>query len=944
MYISWKKDPSSVHKSWDIYFKNVENGNMKNAFCLPPSLDNRAALRKEMPCGSSDTLRAAKEYASILSLIRAYQVRGHLMANLDPLGISNNALCDEKFDECNYKTYCFSEADLDREFYIQDENMGGALSFFGFGEQQKATLRTILERLKEIYCNTIGWEFMHINDREKCDWLRREIEFPGNMSVSREEKKVILRRLNQADGFENFLQTKWGSEKRFGIEGLESTIVCVKGIIDKASELGVEAIVLGMPHRGRLNVLGNVLKKPLESLFSEFDSHLQPTEEGSGDVKYHLGSSSDRLTRSGHKIHLSLVANPSHLEAVNPVVLGKVRAEQFYRNDHQRQRVVPLLLHGDASFSGQGVVYECLNMSDLPNYSTGGTLHVICNNQIGFTTDPRFSRSSPYCTDVAKSLQAPIFHVNADDAEAVLKVSELAIKWRQKWGEDVVIDIIGYRRHGHNEGDNPAFTQPMMYKAIAKHSPVEKMYKERLLKEGVICEKEYRKLDEDYQRLCKEAFEKSKNEKIRIDDWLDSRWKGFKAPRNMSLARDTGVSIERLKHIGTVISTVPKGFTSHRGVDRILKARMQTVKSGSGIDWATAEALAFGTLLMEKFHVRLSGQDVERGTFCQRHHVLHDQNTEETYVPLNHLLDEQAKYTVSNSSLSEYGILGFELGYSYANPNSLICWEAQFGDFVNGAQIIIDQFLSSGEQKWLRQSGLTLFLPHGYEGMGPEHSSARLERFLQACDDNCEVFPDNLSAKRQIQQCNWQVLNCSTPANLFHALRRQCHRDFRKPLILITPKSLLRLEACTSSLKEMAEGTRFERLLFEKKSSDSFRKVIFCTGKVKYTLMEARKEAGLENEIAIASVEQIAPFPFDLVKQQVEKFPSASIVWCQEEPKNMGAWSYVKPRIWTSLKNSSTHKDCHPTYVGRPPSAATATGVKSQHYKEEKNFLNEAMS
>lgn len=950
MYKAWKVDPSSVHKSWDVYFRGVESGNEAGAFVAPPTIAggkfsaSTAGSTSSGGSGGAVSEKAIQEHVSLYGLIRAYQVRGHNIANLDPLNIADADLTNEIPSELIYTSYGFTEADLDREFSMFSTDM---TPFKGLGDEKTFTLRQLITRLEGIYTKNIGYEYMHIMDRQKCAWLRDQIETPGEMSLTKEEKILTMERLNQADGFERFLQAKWGTEKRFSLEGIESTVPGMKTIIDTGSALGLEGIVFGMSHRGRLNVLGNVMKKKLESIFSEFNHDLTPSEEGSGDVKYHLGASHDRMTRAGKNIHLSLVANPSHLEAVSPVVIGKVCANQFYDNDANGTKTMPVLLHGDAAFSGQGIVWETLNLGDLPAYNVGGTIHIVTNNQVGFTTDPRFSRSSPYCTDVAKSMQCPVVHVNADDVEAVVKVCELAVRWRQKYHSDFIIDIIGYRRYGHNEGDNPSFTQPKMYQAIAKHPRSNEIYKNQLIKEGVLTENTYQEIEDSYQNLCKESFELSKTTDFVIDEWLESKWEGFKNAEKIANINNTGVSRDILKQIGNTISQYPSDFNVHNGVKRILKARQQTVDNEDGLIWGTAEALAFGSLCMEGYHVRLSGQDVERGTFGQRHHVLHDQKVDgKTYNALQSLSPSQAEYTACNSALSEYGVLGFELGYSMANPNSLVVWEAQFGDFMNGAQIIFDQFLSSGEQKWLRQSGLTILLPHGYEGQGPEHSSSRVERFLQMCDDDESTYPDlNQNVRKQIQLANWQVLNCSTPANYFHALRRQVHREFRKPLILITPKNLLRLKEATSSIDEIAEGTRFRRLIPEEGISESeasnVNRVIFCTGKIKYELWNARKQAGLENQVAIASIEQISPFPFDLVQRQMEGYPNADVMWVQEEPKNMGCWSYVSPRIETALKNVNGMR---PSYAGRAASAATATGLKAQHKKETKQLLAEALS
>jgi 2-oxoglutarate dehydrogenase E1 component len=764
---------------------------------------------------------------------------------------------------------------------------------------------------------------MHIISRDKCNWLRERIEQFKVEPLPPAKKKQILDRLCYADTFERFLAHKFNTAKRFGLEGAESLIPGMKAMVDRVTELGVNGVVFGMPHRGRLNVLVNVIRKPMEVLLKEFQGthiDLQRYNErianggaggdwsGSGDVKYHLGTSYDRQYPDGRKVHLALVANPSHLEAVNPVVVGKVKAKQDMSGDDDKTKTMGVLLHGDAAFAGQGIVYETFLLSQLKNYGTGGTVHIVVNNQVGFTTDPESSRSTLHCTDLGKAFDVPIFHVNADDPEAVTRVFELAGEYRQHFKSDVIIDLVGYRRHGHNELDQPSFTQPLMYGSIAKHPSALDMYEKKLVAEGSITAAEAAAIRKAADDTYQAAWEESKKKEPSKENWLTSRWKGFNSPEQISKIRPTGVSSDQLKMIGEKLTALPAGFRVHSSLTRILKAKEDMIKSGSGVDWATAEALAFGSLLLEGNRVRLSGQDVERGTFSHRHVVLHDQVTNSTYCPLSHLDSKQAPFLATNSPLSEFGVMGFELGYAMEDPNQLTLWEAQFGDFVNGAQIIIDQFLSAGETKWFRQCGLTLLLPHGFEGQGPEHSSARVERFLQAVDDQENVVPPMAEELRmQIQHTNMQVVNCSTPANYFHVLRRQVHRNFRKPLIVITPKSLLRHKSAVSSLTEMAESSTFQRLIPDTHTSlapaKKVRKLIFCTGKIYYELEKARAESGgKHDDVAIARVEQIAPFPFDLVAAEAKKYPNAQIVWCQEEPRNMGAWFYVAPRIETATK------------------------------------------
>jgi 2-oxoglutarate dehydrogenase E1 component len=783
-------------------------------------------------------------------------------------------------------------------------------TFIG-GSETSLTLRDILARLENVYCKHIGVEYMFINNLEQCQWIREKFETPNIMDLSRDQKRLLLARLTRSTKFEEFLAKKWVSEKRFGLEGCEVLIPAMKTIIDRSSELGVESFVMGMPHRGRLNVLANVCRKPLEQIFGQF-SALEPSDEGSGDVKYHLGMSHERLNRMTNKmIKLALVANPSHLEAVDPIVEGKTKAEQFYRGDTQGKKVMSILLHGDAAFAGQGVVYETFHLSDLPEYSTHGTIHIVVNNQIGFTTDPRVARSSPYCTDVARVVNAPIFHVNGDDPEAVMHVCHVAAEWREKFGKDVVIDIVCYRRNGHNEIDEPMFTQPLMYTKIRKQAQTLDLYAKKLVEDKACTEEEISDVQNKYENILQEAYQNTEKElKSFNKDWLDSPWHGFFGDKDPLKCGETGVSIDTIKHIGQAFGAAPPGnFKIHPGIKRILKSRTEMVERQE-CDWALAEAIAFGSLLKEGIHVRLSGQDVERGTFSHRHHVLHHQTIDKTtYRPLCHLWPEQAPYTACNSSLSEYGVLGFELGFSMTNPNALVIWEAQFGDFMNTTQCIIDQFISSGQAKWVRQSGLVLLLPHGMEGMGPEHSSARPERFLQLCNSDPDLLPANRFdpefAMKQVHDGNMIVVNCTTPANYFHSLRRQIALPFRKPLIVMSPKSLLRHPDAKSNFDQMVEGTEFQRVLPDTtvQSAQEVRRLVFCSGKVYYELNKEREARNLKETVAIARVEQLNPFPWDLIEQEIAKYPNAEIVWSQEEHKNQGYWPFVQPHVQTTLKN-----------------------------------------
>uniref|UniRef100_A0A4W6E122 2-oxoglutarate dehydrogenase complex component E1 n=1 Tax=Lates calcarifer TaxID=8187 RepID=A0A4W6E122_LATCA len=909
MYYAWLENPKSVHKSWDVFFRNANAGAPPGAAYQSP-LGLSAASGLVAPQLSSlvgaqpNVEKLVEDHLAVQSLIRAYQVMGHHNALLDPLGIScvnfDDAPVNTGFQDVGF--YGLDETDLDKVFRLP------TTTFIG-GSESALPLKEIIRRLEMAYCQHIGVEFMFINDLEQCQWIRQKFETPGVMQFTLEEKRTLL----------------------------APALTCF------------ENVIMGMPHRGRLNVLANVIRKELEQIFCQFDSKLEAADEGSGDVKYHLGMYHRRINRvTDRNITLSLVANPSHLEAVDPVVQGKTKAEQFYCGDNDGNRVMSILLHGDAAFAGQGIVYETFHLSDLPSYTTHGTVHVVVNNQIGFTTDPRMARSSPYPTDVARVVNAPIFHVNADDPEAVIYVCKVAAEWRATFHKDVVVDLVCYRRMGHNEMDEPMFTQPLMYKQIKKQKPVLQKYAEKLIAEGAVSRQEYEEEIAKYDKICEEAYARSKDEKIlHIKHWLDSPWPGFFTldgqPKSMSCP-STGLTEENLNHIGQIASTVPvEDFTIHGGLSRILKGRAEMIRNRT-VDWALGEYMAFGSLLKEGIHIRLSGQDVERGTFSHRHHVLHDQNVDKRIcIPMNHLSPDQAPYTVCNSSLSEYGVLGFELGFAMASPNALILWEAQFGDFHNTAQCIIDQFICPGQAKWVRQNGIVLLLPHGMEGMGPEHSSARPERFLQMCNDDPDVMPNITEdfAVRQLYDCNWIVVNCSSPGNYFHVLRRQILLPFRKPLIIFTPKSLLRHPEARASFDEMLPGTHFQRLIPEGGSAverpEEVKRLIFCTGKVYYELTKERKNRGMEGSVAIARIEQLSPFPFDQVKAESERFSNADLVWCQEEHKNQGYYDYVKPRIRTTIQRAKPV-----WYAGREPAAAPATGNKNTHLMELRRFLDTA--
>jgi 2-oxoglutarate dehydrogenase E1 component len=860
-------------------------------------------------------------------MIRAYRMRGHLHAKLDPLEIAER----EYQPELDPASYGFTEADLDRKIFI-DHVLG----------MEFASVREMLDILERTYCQTIGVEFMHISSPEEKAWIQERIEGPDKeITFTREGKRAILNKLVQAEGFEKFIDVKYTGTKRFGLDGAEAMIPALEQIIKRGGALGVKEIVFGMAHRGRLNVLAHVMAKPHRAIFHEFKGgSATPDEvEGSGDVKYHLGASSDREFDK-NKVHLSLTANPSHLEIVDPVVLGKVRAKQDQHGDQPDERVsvMPLLIHGDAAFAGQGVIAECFGLSGLKGYRTGGSIHFIVNNQIGFTTNPRYARSSPYPSDVAKMIEAPIFHVNGDDPEAVVFCAKIATEFRQKFHKPVVIDMFCYRRFGHNEGDEPLFTQPLMYKRIKSHPTTLEIYGNKLEAEGILAAGDLDRMKAGWRSHLEGEYEGGQSYKPNKADWLDGKWSGFKVTADQiddPRRGDTGVSLDKLREIGRKITQLPESFHPHRTITRFLDTRAKAIETGENIDWATGEALAIGTLLSEGNIVRLAGQDVERGTFSQRHAVLLDQENEERYIPLNHVADGPPKFEVLNSMLSEEAVLGFEYGFSLAEPKALTMWEAQFGDFANGAQVVVDQFISSGERKWLRMSGLVMLLPHGYEGQGPEHSSARLERYLQLCAED-----------------NMQVANCTTPANYFHVLRRQMKRDFRKPLILMTPKSLLRHKKAVSKIEEMGPNTYFHRVLWDDAqlhandptklvADDKIRRVVMCSGKVYYDLYEEREKRGI-NDIYLLRLEQLYPFPLKALVTELVRFKGADIVWCQEEPRNQGAWAFVQPYVeWVLEQVHATHR--RPRYVGRAASASTATGLMSNHLKQLKAFLDEAL-
>jgi 2-oxoglutarate dehydrogenase E1 component len=883
----------------------------------PPRPQQRPDTRVQ-PALSQGQIRAAT-IASLraLMLIRSYRVRGHLEARLDPLGL----VVPHPHPELDPRTYGFTDADLDKPIFI--DNVLG---------RETATLREIVQILRDTYCAAIAVEFMHIQDPEQKAWIQRKVEgAPWRDAFAPEAKRRILQQLTEAEGFEAFCQKRYATTKRFGLDGGEITIPAIHAIIETTAAAGVKEIAIGMPHRGRLNTLVNIVKKPFVAVFSEFtgESSKPDAVQGSGDVKYHLGTSTD-LEIAGHNVHLSLQPNPSHLEAVDPVVVGKVRARQDGAGDTQRRgSVMAILMHGDAAFAGQGLVYETLAMSQLIGYRTGGTVHVIVNNQIGFTTVPAHAYSGLYCTDVAKSIQAPILHVNGDDPEAVMFCARMAAEFRMRFACDIVLDIVCYRRHGHNETDEPAFTQPIMYRAIGKQKTTRTLYAERLAGEGVVAADESKAMWDDFARSMDEANQAAQTYKPNKADWLEGHWAGFhpSEPEFERQEASTAVPEATLKQIGMALSRVPAGFEVHPRIARQLEMKQTVLDAGQGIDWATGEALAFGSLLLEGSRVRLSGEDCQRGTFSHRHAVLIDQTNQHEYVPLNNIGPDQAKIEIYNSLLSEAGVLGFEYGYSLADPRSLVLWEGQFGDFANGAQMIIDQFIASGESKWLRMSGLVMLLPHGYEGQGPEHSSARIERYLQLCAER-----------------NMGVCNLTTPANYFHALRRQLHRNFRKPLIVFTPKSLLRHKLAVSSLEDMADGSRFRFVIPEADAiapAEDVRRVVLCSGKVYYDLLTERRQHEM-NDVAILRLEQLYPFPEYTLGRILAPYHNADLVWCQEEPENMGAWNFVDRRLEKVLMRLDA-KRMRPIYVGREPAASPATGSARAHAREQATLVAAAL-
>jgi 2-oxoglutarate dehydrogenase E1 component len=934
-YARWASNPGSVDPSFAELFAAMDDearGVLQDASgaswaphsysVADPEPAAKPTTKGEKPAAAPgatpDQVRgAALDSLRALMLIRAYRVRGHLEAKLDPLGLQ----APRVHPELDPVTYGFGPGDMDRPIFI--DNVLGL---------ESATMREIMASLRSSYCGPIGVEFMHIQDPEQKTWIQRRIEgAPWVTGFDTEAKRTILQQLTEAEGFEAFCQRRFVGTKRFGLEGGEVTIPALHAIIDVGARGGVGEVAIGMPHRGRLNTLVNIVRKPLPAIFSEFGGNsFKPDDvQGSGDVKYHLGTSTD-IEVAGHPVHVSLQPNPSHLEAVDPVVVGKVRARQDMAGDTKgRHSVMGILMHGDAAFAGQGLVYETLAMSQLIGYRTGGTIHLVVNNQIGFTTVPAHAYSGLYCTDIAKSVQCPILHVNGDEPEAVIFCARLAAEFRLQFATDFVLDIVCYRRHGHNETDEPAFTQPIMYRAIKGRPTTRTLYAERLAAEGSVSVDDAKAMWDGYNATLEDAYKAGQAYRPNKAEWLEGHWSGLQQSGVSDEQQEdaTALTTEQLQLVGRAIYTPPANFDLNPKIARQLEAKRAMFESGQGIDWATGEALGFGGLLLEGSRVRLSGEDCQRGTFSQRHAVLMDQTNQNEYVPLNNIQPDQARIEIYNSLLSEQGVLGFEYGYTLADPKVLVLWEAQFGDFANGAQVIIDQFLASGETKWLRMSGLTLLLPHGYEGQGPEHSSARLERYLQLCAEK-----------------NMAVCNLTTPANYFHALRRQLKRNFRKPLVIMTPKSLLRHKLAVSPLADMAEGSRFRFVIPEIDAltpPEQVKRVVICSGKVYYDLLQERRDKGV-TDVAIIRLEQIYPFPERTLGEVLKPYSKAEVVWCQEEPANMGAWTFVDRRIERVMVAQGMAAS-RPGYAGREDAASPATGLAKVHAAQQAALVQDAL-
>ena len=921
LYFKYTQNPKSIDESWKSFFSSLNEDELsiisdfggpewkKRDTNVIDDISFDKVVRSSSAVDFNSFKTSTLDSIRALRLIRAYRINGHLIANLDPLNLHKK----NYHPELDYKSYGFSENDLDREIFID-----GSLGL------ETATLNEIIQILNKTYASSIGVEFLHIQSVEQKQWVQERIEEVHNKTnFTTQGKKAIFQRLVESELFEQYLDKKFLGTKRYGVEGGESMIPGIEQIVKQSCLAGVQDIYFGTAHRGRLTLLATVLGMPYRGILSKFQGSLNDPNEvlGSGDVKYHLGVSSDREF-DGKSIHLSLTPNPSHLEAVDPVVAGKVRAKQTLLQDKTTDKVFGILIHGDAAMAGQGIVAETFAMSQLRGFRTGGIIHFVINNQIGFTTTPHYGRSAPYCTEIAKMVQAPIFHVNGDDPEAVVHVCRLAAEYRNLFKEDVVVDMFCYRRSGHNEADEPMFTQPLMYKKIKQHQTTLNLYKDQLIKEEILTEDEAKTKLSDFKKFLDNEFELSKSYKPNKADWLDGTWTGIKIASIDARRGKTSSTADDLKILAKEIHTIPEGFTPHKRIKKIYNDREQSIIEGKNIDWATAEALAFATLLKDGYGVRLSGQDVGRGTFSHRHAVLYDQENEKRFVPLRHFRKEQALFEIVDSFLSEFGVLGFEYGYSQADPKTLVIWEAQFGDFSNGAQTIIDQFITTGERKWLRMSGLTLLLPHGHEGQGPEHTSSRLERFLQMCAED-----------------NIQVANCTSPANYFHILRRQMMRDFRKPLILMTPKSTLRHKGNTSAIEDFVNGSTFHRVLRKPLSGEEKNKinrVVLCSGKIYFELQDHIDALKLDN-IHIIRLEQLYPFPYEALEEELIDFKNCEMIWCQEEPKNMGAWQFVQERVLSVVQKVTGKNELH--FIGRRAAASPATGVFDRHLSNQKNII-----
>ena len=944
MYLKFVNKDADLPESWKDYFEGIGDelniiakeingpswGPKKNTVDID-ELQKKIDHEEKNFNGTSVSIngvspsssRSNEDSIKAVSMIRSYRQRGHLIAKLDPLELMKS----DYLDELHPESFGFKKTDYQKNIYL-----GGVIN------KNKSNIKEILSFLKKTYCGPVGYEYMHISNPTERKWFRDRIEkSKDNLNFTKNGKEAILNKLIQAEGFEKFLHTKYVGTKRFGLDGGESLIPALEQIIKISGQSQVKEVKIGMSHRGRLNVLANVLQKSYKRIFNEFAGEFgDSSDDEAGDVKYHLGASSNRQF-DGNSVHVSLTDNPSHLEAVNPVVLGQTRAKQFFHKDKERNKVIPILIHGDAAFAGQGVVAECFAMSGLPGHNTGGTVHIIVNNQIGFTTSPRFARSSPYPSDVAKMVDAPIIHANGDDPEAVVYAARIATEFRLKFNRDVVVDLICYRRFGHNEGDEPSFTQPLMYEKIRSHPSTTKVYGQKLIDEKIISNESLDNSIKKFKDLLDDQYKNAKDYKPKIA-WFEGTWSAYRPEKGKDKRGVTGADTNKLLEISEKINTLSSDLNLHKTIVKILSNRKETVKSGKNIDWSTAEALAFGSLLEEGYPVRLVGQDSGRGTFSQRHSVLRNQKDNSRYVPLNNISNNQKQFEVVDSFLSELAVLGFEYGYSLVEPNTLTLWEAQFGDFANGAQVVIDQFISSGERKWRRASGLVMLLPHGYEGQGPEHSSARLERFLQLCSND-----------------NMQVMNCTTPANYFHALRRQMHRDFRKPLIMMTPKSLLRNKYCVSNLEDFSKSNTFHRVLWDHaidpeckgfiklKESSKIKKVIMCSGKIYFDLLEAR-EKYKKDDVILFRIEQLYPFPAKALVKELKPYASnAKFYWCQEEPKNMGAWFSVRDYIQWTLDTIKANNN-NISYIGRSPDATPATGYAKRHISQQKEIINKVFN